>query len=240
MNLLVTRPLEDQEQTLSALKELGLTGLSAPVMVVKRVAGSLPVQPWQGVIVTSRNSLRLLSEQELAPLKGLALFCVGRKTADFARGIGFDNVKHVQGRIAGLADVILHSCQPQARPFLYLSGVHRTGFLEAELAASGFVCHLEAVYETCAVEHFSAEVKDAVQQGFIDGVLLYSARTTEIFMDLIDRDGLRDFAKGLRYYCLSQAVADPIAARGYSFVVAQSPNERSLLASAQNDHNYLR
>jgi uroporphyrinogen-III synthase len=242
MRLLVTRPIEDQDQTLEALKARGLEGVCAPVMVVDRIKGALPLpaDAWQGLIITSRNSLRMLSEEELAPLKGLALFCVGRKTAELACNLGFRNLVHVQGRLEGLAEVIVQRCNPAGGAFLYLSAVHRTGHLEKELMEQGFSCHLHRLYETCAVAHFSEVIRHAIQDGFIDGVLLYSARTAQIFMDLVERDNLTQFAQDLRYYCLSKAVAAPVEARGYPLVVAETPNETSLLVCVQNDHNYLR
>lgn len=240
MRLLVTRPIEDQDQTLKALEAKGMSGLSAPVMEVERVCGTVPNERWQGLIVTSRNGLRMLNDEELAPLKGLALFCVGRKTAELARSLGFENLIHIQGQITGLADVISDASDPKAGPFLYLSGVHRTGQLDQDLADRGFSCHLQPIYETRPVAHFSSVIREAVQEGFIDGVLLYSARSTQIFLDLIDRDNLTQYAANLRYYCLSRAVAAPLEARGYPLVVAEMPNEASLLVCAQNDHNYLR
>ncbi|MCT4655660.1 MAG: uroporphyrinogen-III synthase [Cohaesibacter sp.] len=240
MRLLVTRPSEDQDQTCQALAEMGIEPVSAPVMSVAFQPLVLPQKAWQGVIFTSRNGLRSLDKAQLSSLLDVPVFCVGRKTAQLAKELGFETISRVQPQASGFADCLAGELSPDAGPLLYITGLHRSGQIDIDLRKRGFEVTLLEAYETKPIARFSDDVRRAIQDGFIHGVLLYSARTAQLFLNLLERDNLTQKAADLTFYCLSQAVAAPIGEKNYPLVVANAPNEASLLACAENGHNYLR
>jgi len=66
--------------------------------------------------------------------------------------------------------------------------------------------------------------------GTLDGVLLFSPRTAELFVKLAAAAGVEEACRSLVAYCLSQAVADNAKALPFLRVmVASKPNQRSLL-----------
>ena len=239
LKLLVTRPLEDQEQTLTALAELGLVGLSSPVMEARRLAFSLPKEDWQAVVVTSRNGLRMLDDEQLQQVRHHPLFCVGGKTSALANELGFDDIRFVSSDVKELAQVCERALVPDAGPLLYLTARHRTGRLGDALDNIGVCYSLLELYEMVAIERLDDAALAAIKDGSLGGVLLFSRRTAELFVALIDRYHLHSHAQKLTFFCLSSAVASPILQRGYPLVVASAPNEHSLLACAKKGDNYL-
>lgn len=238
MKVLVTRPAIDQDQTLSRLCDLGVAAISSPVMEVVSLDFILPDRDWQAVLSTSRNGLRALSSAQIESLRSFPVYCVGQKTADLARQLGFEAVRSASADVRSFGPDLLDGLDSSKGPLLYLTTPHRTGDLGDVLRQAGFEVALFEVYETRALARLTEEAIDALKQDRLDGVLLYSARTARLFVELIDAHDLGQAACDLTYFCLSPAVASVIAKRGYRRAVADRPNEISLLECVKNAHNY--
>lgn len=238
MRVLVTRPQADQAQTLSALADLGLSGLSCPVLDVDWLDFAIPLEPWQAVVATSRNGLRALAAEDLASLVSVPLFVVGRKTEILAVELGFRQVSPASRDAAHLGQGSLGQLSAEAGPILYLTARHRSGNLVEELEQAGFGVHLVELYQTKAVDRWPEDIIQNIKNRQLGGVLLYSARTARLFVERLDQYGLDDAATNLTFFCLSPAVASVLSERDYPLVVAEAPNEASLLASVRNAHNY--
>lgn len=239
MKVLVTRPVVDQDQTLSRLDDLGVAALSSPVMEIVNLDFALPDRDWQAVLSTSRNGLRALSPTQVMSLRPFPFYCVGKKTEDFARELGFEDVRSASSDVRSFQPDLLKSLTFDQGPVLYLTTPHRTGNLGAVLKNAGFEVALFEVYETCSIDFLNDEAVAAIKQRSLDGVLLYSARTARLFLELIDIHDLGSTASTLTYFCLSPAVASILEKRGYLHVVADRPNETSLLACVKKAHNYM-
>jgi uroporphyrinogen-III synthase len=67
-------------------------------------------------------------------------------------------------------------------------------------------------------------------QRAIDGVLHFSARSAEAYLDCAARGGISDHALAPVHYCLSRQVAAPLSAAGAAAVqIAARPDEAALL-----------
>ncbi len=239
MRILVTRPALDQDQTCNALQALGIESLSAPVMVAEALDFSLPEQSWQAVIVTSRNGLRMLDPAQVDQLGQRPLYCVGAKTESLARALGFQTIEMCAPDLADLTPALVSRLEPEGGPILYLTGRHRTGSLKNTLEAAGLSVTQVETYAMVASKALPDEACDAIEQGVIDGVLLYSQRSSQLFLSIARKQGLEAKLGGLTFYCLSPAIATLIEDAGYPLVVADAPNEKSLLASLKKGRNYL-
>ena len=237
MKILVTRPEIDQHQTIKALETLGVEVLASPVMAIVPLSLSFPDASWQALVVTSRNGLRMVADDQLEPLKSVPLYCVGKRTADLAAALGFTKVAFVAPNGAELEKQLLSALDPQNGEILYLAGKVRSGRLAEALSAHGFSVRLCEVYESQALTCLSDEVCEAIRTEQLDGILLYSQRSCRLFLSLIEQMGLSEHLHKAIFYCLSPAVALPLEGLGYPLVVAEAPNERSLLACVQNGHN---
>ena len=246
MRILVTRPEHDQQQTLDALAALGHEGLASPVMVVEYLPFSLPFSQsevglgahWAGVIVTSRNGLRALSDDQARGLSGLPLYCVGSKTRQLAEAMGLGPVVRAAPDGASLASYMTRRAEPGPWPYLYLAGRQRTPGFEETLTARGFALDVRQVYQMNAVAHLPDGVVAALKAGQVGGVLLYSSRSARLLVKLLARHGVHNEARQCIFYCLSDKVAAVVAKGHYPLVVAAEPKEASLLASVKNGHNY--
>ena len=233
MKILVTRPEIDQQQTIASLDRLGMEAIASPVIEIVPLSFSLPCEEWQAVIVTSRNALRMLSSQTIGALKHIPLYCVGEKTAELARNLGFEVVASVAPDVASLENDLLSSLNAGSGSLLYLAGAVRSGRLFETLQERGYTACLQQVYESRARKALSTEAVDAIKKNELDGILLYSQRSCRLFLGLIEKSGLCDHLHDVIFYCLSPAVALPLEGLGYPLVVAHAPNEKSLLACVQ-------
>nr|WP_321461597.1 uroporphyrinogen-III synthase [uncultured Cohaesibacter sp.] len=237
MKILVTRPEVDQQQTLAALQALGIETLSSPVMEIVPLAFDLPDDPWQGIIVTSRNGLRMLAEEQIASLRYFPLYCVGKRTGELAKRLGFEVTLPIAATVAELGALLVERLDPHKGPVLYLAGRDRAGSLEDVLKLSGFTVTLREIYQGKPSQTLSGEAEEALRTGHLDAILLYSERSSRLLLSLIEKAGLSDRLEKVVFYCLSPAVALPLEGLGYPLVVADAPNERSLLECVQNGHN---
>jgi uroporphyrinogen-III synthase len=86
------------------------------------------------------------------------------------------------------------------------------------------------VYRARKAPCFPPATATALSQGKLDGVLHFSRRTAEAYLDCAGSAGIGDRALEPRHFCLSKRVAEPLLAAGAACVrVAERPDEASLL-----------
>ena len=94
-----------------------------------------------------------------------------------------------RGDLARLAAARFAGAQP---PLLYLAGEDRARDLAGELAAQGLAVRTVVVYRAAKAARFPPAARTALEQGRIDGVLHFSRRSVESYLDCgrdIDRAG---------------------------------------------------
>jgi len=242
VRLLVTRPEPDGARTAAALRARGHEVTVAPLLRVAAIADAdLGAGPHAGVIITSANAARAIaSHPRRAELVKLPLFAVGRRSAEAARAAGFgevtsadgdarDLVRLVAGRIPDFAGA-QSGLRATGASLLYLAGEDRAVDLAAELAAHNVPVRTVAVYRTVKAAAFSPPARAALAAGQLDGVLHFSRRSAEAFVDCARLAGVLDRALALPHYCLSSPVAEPLAAAGATRIhVSPRPDEPALL-----------
>jgi uroporphyrinogen-III synthase len=78
---------------------------------------------------------------------------------------------------------------------------------------------------------FDSALIETVKAGGIEGVILMSPRTAEIFVAICRHHDLFDYARPIYYFCLAESVAkrlEPLAPA--RVLVAGKPNRAALLA----------
>jgi uroporphyrinogen-III synthase len=236
VRLLVTRPEPDGERTAQALRARGHAVVLAPLLRTETIAFVLPDQAFSAVVLTSANAARAIADHPgRAQLTALPAFTVGRRTAEAARAVGFRDVRSANGDKSDLVDLLradllrtdlLRIQSSDRAPLLYLAGEDRAG----DLAAAGLPVHTAVVYRALKADHFPPPVAAALAQRAIDGVLHFSARSAEAYLDCAARGGISDHALAPVHYCLSRQVAAPLSAAGAAAVqIAARPDEAALL-----------
>jgi uroporphyrinogen-III synthase len=222
VRLLVTRPEPDGERTAAALRARGHEVLLAPLLRTEFVPFDLPDEAFAAVVLTSTNAARAVAQHpQRGKLTALPAFTVGRRTAEAAREVGFREVRSADGDQRDLVELL----RDARTPLLYLAGEDRAGDLTAAVSV--------VAYRAVKIGEFPPEVAAALTQGALDGVLHFSRRTAEAYLDCAKRAGCVATALAPLQLCLSQRVAEPLAAAGAARIrLADRPDEASLLALA--------
>jgi uroporphyrinogen-III synthase len=232
VRLLVTRPDPDGERTAATLRARGCEVLVAPLLQVELLTDAeLGAGPWGGLVMTSSNAAHAVGRHpRRAELTPRPVFAVGRRTADAARAAGFGDVTSADGDVTDLVRLIGARCRGDAAPLLYLAGEDRAGDLAGDLAAAGLRVATVVVYRAIAAAGLPVSVLAALGAGRLDGVLHFSRRSAEIYLDCAQTAGLLDKALAPFHYCLSRQVAEPLAAAGAGNVrIAPRPEEAALI-----------
>ena len=227
MRLLLTRPEPDNERTAKALRALGHDVLLAPLLHIESIADAdLGAAPWAAILLTSANGARAAAvHPRRGELMKLPVLAVGRSSAEAARAAGFADVSSADGDARDLAKLARERFAGSKAPLLYLAGEDRSG----ELAATGVEVRTVVAYRAAKAKHLSADARDALERGTVDGVLHFSKRSVESYLECSSDIGAAAFTPA--HYCLSERAAEPLRRAGAARVfVAAHPDEASLLA----------
>jgi uroporphyrinogen-III synthase len=227
VRLLLTRPEADAVRTAAALRARGHEVVLAPLLRIELVDFALPDEPWSAVVMTSANAARAVAEHpRRAALIAAEAFAVGRHTAEAVRAAGFRTVHSADGDKDDLADLLRARRGEASAPLLYLTGEDRAG----DLAAADTPVVTVVVYRAVKAQHFAPEVMAALVRREVDGVLHFSTRSAQAYLDCASRAGIRDAALAPVHVCISRQVAQPLAAAGAAAIrIAPRPDETAML-----------
>jgi len=230
MRLLVTRPEPDAARTATALRARGHSVVIAPLLRIEPLAGAaIGAGPWAAVLVTSANIAHAIAgHARRADLTHLPVFAVGERSAHAMRALGCTHVISAGGNAGDLARIVAAHLNPPAR-LLYLAGEHRSGDLGGELRTKGFAVEIAAVYRAVTADILPLEAAAALAGG-LDGVLHFSRRSAEAYVEAARAADLLESALRPAHFCLSAQVAAPLQSAGGRLVrVARQPTEAALL-----------
>jgi len=229
MRLVVTRPQPDGERTAASLRARGHRVLLAPLMEIEPIAADLG-GTWGAVVVTSANAPAAIGNNPArAALLALPLYAVGRRSAQAAQLAGFTDVTAAGGDVHDLVRLIAEQHADAAVPLLYLAGENRAADLAGELAAHRIRAEMRVVYRAVTAP-FPPRLVAALEAGDVEGVLHFSRRSAENYVAGAREAGVVPSALAVRHYCLSQQVAEPLAAAGAKrVIVSPHPDETSLI-----------
>ena len=232
MRLLLTRPEADAARTASLLRAHGHEVIVAPLLRIETLwDADLGTGPWAAILVTSANAVRSIAvHRRRDELRSVPVLTVGPRTAQALRAAGFTDVTSADGDVNDLAALVASRIKPQAS-LLYLAGEERSGDLAGDLRARNFTVQSVIVYHAVVAENLPNQAAAALASG-IDGVLHFSRRSAEAYVDAARGSGLlADALKTPVHYCLSARVAEPLAQAGAPDIrIASRPEEAALLA----------
>ena len=229
MRYLVTRPREDAEAFAKTLRVRGHVAIVAPVMEVHVIAGEpLALEGVQAVLATSANGVRALVAR--TKRRDVPLYAVGPQTAEAARDAGFPIVINAEGDSAALVETVAREADPANGLLFHAAGAETAGRLRQTLQARGFRIETAVIYETVPVAKLPAEADEALRDGTVDGVFLFSPRSARIFATLVGNAGLAAQCAKLIACCISAATAEDLSPLSFTRVaVAGAPNQDAIL-----------
>jgi uroporphyrinogen-III synthase len=230
MRVLVTRPEDDARETAVRLKALGHEPILAPLISIRFIDGpDIDLARVQALIATSSNGVRALARR--TSRRDIALFAVGRRTAETARKERFGAVESADADAVALADLVARSVVAGAGALIHATGRDAPGALVAGLADKGFDVRHEVLYETPAVRSLPSAAATALREGSLDAALLFSQRTARIFCERVTKAGLTRHCARLVAVCISAAAAKGLSPLKFREIrIASEPNQDALLA----------
>lgn len=231
MRLLLTRPEPDAQRTAAALRAQGHDVITAPLLRIEPAPeAQFDTGPWAAILITSANAAPAVAvHARMTELLALPVFAVGRRSADAMAAAGFADVTSADGNVSELVRLVGARLRPPAR-LLYLAGEDRSGDLAGDLRTRGFAVETVVIYRAVAATSLPPAAAQALTGG-VDGVLHFSRRSAEVFVDAARAAGVLESALQAAHYCLSAPIAEPLAKAGAADIrVAERPNEALLLA----------
>jgi uroporphyrinogen-III synthase len=230
VRLLLTRPEPDAQRTAAALRARGHAVVIAPLMRIEAVADArIGAGPWAAILITSANAAQAIAMHERREaLRNVPVFAVGDRSAQAMRAAGFAEVASADGSVRDLARLVAQRMTPGAS-LLYLAGEERSGDLAGELRGQNFAVHTAVVYRAVAAAVLPPAAADALAVG-IDGVLHFSRRSAEAYVNAARGAGLLASALKPKHFCLSAQIAEPLARAGAAVIrIAPRPVEAALI-----------
>ncbi|MEM9145408.1 MAG: uroporphyrinogen-III synthase [Pseudomonadota bacterium] len=223
--MLITRPLEDSRAVAAQLESDGIETLIWPLTAIRPVATAIAVPPLvDGLLFTSAHGARAFAA--LSQRRDLPALCVGHRTAEIARQLGFAAVPS-GGDAAALARMAVGS---GLRHFFHPRGRDTTGDLPGQLQTSGQRVSEAVVYAAEETGPPPAPVAHALASGRIAAIGFWSPRNARIFARH-RADGLA-MAHAIHAVVISPRAADPLAAAGFDGVVTAAKPEGGAMLDA--------
>ncbi len=229
MRVLVTRAMEDAEDTAQALRARGHQPVLAPLRRRLALDPALPEGPFAAVLASSRHAFAAtMPRPALAALRGLPCYCVGEKTAAAARAAGFVRAGAPGCDGASLGAALARRLCPGTR-LLYLAGRPRHPALERGLAAHRLSVAAIELYAMEPLAGLPQAALEALDLGLLDAVLHYSPQSAQAFLAALAAAGRIEAGAAPRHLCLSPAVAAVLPAE-FRIGIAAQASEEALLA----------
>lgn len=228
MRVLVTRPLEEAQETARLLAVAGHQALVSPLMRIVHCEDAPLAPPYQAILATSRHALPPLARHGWA--RTTPLLCVGDKTAGIACDLGFTAVRSASGDVDALRLLARNTLDPAAAPLLYAAGTTRTGALEEKLAGDGFQVSLALMYRAEPAGGLDPAAIAALETGEAGAVLVASPRSARLLLAALRQAGLEEAAQTMLFACLSPAIAAVLEEAGIRHIrIAKAPDIKSLI-----------
>ncbi|GEM_PF-1261971 len=230
--LLITRPEPDNRHTAKLLAAQNIQSELLPLLSFTVLDVQLPdIAGFAALAVTSANTIRALEAFDKIPsLSHLPLFAVGEKTAEAALAAGFTSVSTAGNSVESLAELIA-GANPSG-PLFYPAARNRSGNLAALLEVNNIEVTTIPLYAMEARMNLSSGETAMLKDSSLAGILFYSARTAQTFVELAGTCGL-DIIRQTPALCLSPNAAKPLIRAGFEVIhIADAPNEQAMMALA--------
>jgi uroporphyrinogen-III synthase len=234
--VLLTRPMPDSMALQTRLLEIGINSFIAPTLEIIP-AESLSLQPLPsqcaGVIITSRHAVpfipHLIGLQENIPL-----FSIGNETTEIIEKTGYSVYATAKGNSASLREILDTYClkNPSAlqQDFIHYGGAHLSDDFRKYIIGSGLKVHCVTVYQALALKTLPDHAVTAIMCGKISHILLYSARSAEVFIKLCAEHELVPYLQPIEALCLAASVVKSLDNNVWKAVhVAEKPCTSSML-----------
>ncbi len=231
--VLITRPLIQARLYAAELEALEHKTIVDPMLSFEALGFEVPdLSTYQGLLFTSAHAVKVFVA--CVGVCDLPVFCVGTHTESVAKERGFTTVYETGGNAEKMVAFVTDHCTDQTKPLLHVRGEHVAKPLHVLLAGHGFQVDLLHVYKTAQATEFSEGTLAALQEGAIDMVVFFSARTAQAFMNLIRDYKLEEKLAGLKALSISESVLECVDNGNWNgCFVASTPDKAGMTGLIQ-------
>ena len=206
MNIVITRPLIDSEDLMGKLFSQGHKIIHVPTLKIS-TANLTPIdaKKFDAFIFTSANAIRSLNLTQLD--KNKLCFCVGAITEKIARQKGYEKTISAGGTVNALKNIILNSENLNKKKALaYFCGDNISSDLDVELENEGLQIKKIINYTSSKIKELNQDTNKLIHNYPPDIILVYSKRSAESFIDLVNKYSLNGLMTGSKVMCISEKV----------------------------------
>lgn len=204
MKILLTRPFEDSLYLSNKLDVLDIKNHIEPVVTILYKDNLTFTEDFFTVVVTSRHAVRSLFLSQL-PLH-IPIIAITEPTAEIAIKLGFQKVLKVDGPSKTLVEYIQQKI-PREQHILYAHGNHIKHDLHHILENLGYKVHNLITYHVQPHTYFSADTIRELQQNRITHCAVFSERTVNYFLDLMEHHHLLYLIPKLKAIAYTEEIA---------------------------------
>ena len=225
MNILITRPLIDSEDSMGKFFSLGHKIIHIPTLkIISANMKPINSNDFNGFIFTSANAIRCLKTK--SKKNDIICFCVGAITEKIARQNGFLNTFSAGGTVNALKNLIINSAAINKESILaYFCGDNLSTELDKDLLKEGVRIKKIINYNSKKITALNNENKKIIKKHPPDTIFVYSSRSAESFIEIVKNYSLYPIMTGSTVMCISKKVANIFLADGWKKIKIFDPGE---------------
>ncbi len=222
--VLVTRSEPGASETAIRLRQAGFEPVVESLFAIAPLDVEIP--NYDALAFTSANGVRRFAM--LSPRRDVPVFCVGERTAQEARSLGYRTVSSAGAEVGALANLIQRNLTTKTR-LLHAGNEDTRGNLAGRMTEAGFQASFLPIFRAVPVEapgpllaaHLAGDVR-------FDVVMIHSPRAAGI---------LAGFAAGttshghLAVAAISTAAAEPLSGLADRIEIAATPDGPALFSA---------
>lgn len=223
--VMVTRSEPGASETAGRLAAMGYLPIVEPLFAVEPMP-NVALPAFGALAFTSANGVRVFAQ--LSSRRDVPVFCVGARTAEAAREIGFADVTSADGDVGALERLILGShlgALPAGRFLLHSGNEESRGDLVDRLVSRGISAGFVATFRAAPAEEPGPMLAAHLSgRASFEAVLIHSSRAAKILAGLLTPDSAE-----LNVAAISAAAAEPLRGAARRCEIAARPSEPALL-----------
>ncbi len=208
MNIILTRPLNDTENLMQELFNLGHKIIHIPTLKIKSAnLEKIDIENFNALVFTSSNAVKNLSVK--GEKENIKCFCVGSVTEKIARLSGFTKTISASGNVNALKNLILNSNELKKNDKLaYICGDQITLELDKELGREGFRVKKFINYFSEKITSLNDANIDLIKKYPPNVIFVYSLRSAESFNSIVANYSLAPMMTQSIVMCISKKIVD--------------------------------
>ena len=215
MNIILTRPLNDTENLMQELFNLGHKIIHIPTLKIKSAnLEKIDIENFNALVFTSSNAVKNLSVK--GEKENIKCFCVGSVTEKIARLSGFTKTISASGNVNALKNLILNSNELKKNDKLaYICGDQITLELDKELGREGFRVKKFINYFSEKITSLDDANIDLIKKYPPNVIFVYSLRSAESFNSIVANYSLAPMMTQSIVMCISKKIVDYLDKAGW-------------------------